>query len=89
MPDAFIIEGPLAGGHLGFSLEQLNNPTEYNLEKILVDTLKIIEPFEQEIGKKIPLIVAGGIYTYWHRYCTLSFPRSFWCPAGYTFCSYS
>lgn len=63
MPDAFIIEGPLAGGHLGFSLEQLNNPAEYNLEKILVDTLKIIEPFEQEIGKKIPLIVAGGIYT--------------------------
>jgi NAD(P)H-dependent flavin oxidoreductase YrpB (nitropropane dioxygenase family) len=63
IPDAFIIEGPLAGGHLGFSPEQLNNPDEYNLEKILLATIKIIEPFEQKIGKKIPLIVAGGIYT--------------------------
>ncbi len=63
LPDAFIIEGPLAGGHLGFSLEQLADPINYNLEKILLDTLKIIAPYEQKIGKKIPLVVAGGIYT--------------------------
>jgi nitronate monooxygenase len=63
MPDAFIIEGPLAGGHLGFSLEQLADPANYNLEKILLATLAIIEPYEQKIGRKIPLIVAGGIYT--------------------------
>jgi nitronate monooxygenase len=63
VPDAFIIEGPLAGGHLGFSLEQLADPVNYNLEKILLETLKIIAPYEQEIGRKIPLIVAGGIYT--------------------------
>lgn len=33
------------------------------MKKILLETLRIIEPYEQKIGKKIPLIVAGGIYT--------------------------
>ncbi len=63
VPDAFIIEGPLAGGHLGFSLQQLADPVNYNLEKILLETLQIIGPYEQKIGRKIPLIVAGGVYT--------------------------
>lgn len=63
MPDAFIIEGPLAGGHLGFSYEQLEHLEDCTLEKILQETLATIEPFEQAIGRKIPLIVAGGIYT--------------------------
>ena len=30
--DAFILEGPLAGGHLGFSREQLAQPREFSLE---------------------------------------------------------
>lgn len=62
-PDAFIIEGPLAGGHLGFSLEQLAHLEDFSLEKILQETLAIIQPFEQECGRKIPLITAGGIHT--------------------------
>ena len=63
MPDAFIIEGPLAGGHLGFSFEQLAHSDDFSLEKILQETLAIIQPFEQSGGRKIPLITAGGIYT--------------------------
>ena len=62
-PDAFIIEGPLAGGHLGFLLEQLADLDNFSLEKILQETLLIIQPYEQECGRKIPLITAGGIYT--------------------------
>ncbi len=63
MPDAFIIEGPLAGGHLGFSFEQLAHSDDFSLVKILRETLAIIQPFEQSGGRKIPLITAGGIYT--------------------------
>jgi nitronate monooxygenase len=63
VPDAFIIEGPLAGGHLGFSFEQLTHMEDFTLESILSDTLAVIEPFEQAAGRRIPLIVAGGIFT--------------------------
>ena len=60
--DALILEGPLAGGHLGFSEEQLKTPEEYSLEKLLPETLKAIEPFEEKYGKKIPIVVGGGVF---------------------------
>ncbi|MFH1235324.1 MAG: nitronate monooxygenase family protein [Parcubacteria group bacterium] len=63
IPDAFIIEGPLAGGHLGFSFDQLEHLEDFTLETILRQTLKVIKPYEDACGRKIPLIVAGGIYT--------------------------
>ena len=63
VPEAFIIEGPLAGGHLGFSFEQLGHLADFSLESILRETLDIIRPFEDACGRKIPLITAGGIYT--------------------------
>ena len=62
VPDAVVVEGPLAGGHLGFKKEQINNP-DYALEKILPDVVSVIKPFEQQFSKSIPLIAAGGIYT--------------------------
>ncbi len=61
--DALILEGPLAGGHLGFSEEQLARPEEYSLEILLPQILETIKPFEDKYGKKIPIIAAGGIYT--------------------------
>ncbi len=61
--DAFILEGPLAGGHLGFTVEQIENPTEFCLEKILPEVLEAIKPFEEKYDKKIPIIVAGGVYS--------------------------
>lgn len=62
VPDAVVVEGPLAGGHLGFKKEQINNP-DYALEKILPDVVSAIKPFEQQFNKNIPVIAAGGIYT--------------------------
>lgn len=61
--DAFILEGPLAGGHLGFSEEQLTRLDDYSLEKLLPQLLETVKPYEDRFGKKIPLITAGGIYT--------------------------
>ncbi len=60
--DAFILEGPLAGGHLGFSREQLALPEEYSLERILPGLLETVKGYEDKYGRKIPVIAGGGIY---------------------------
>ena len=62
LPDAVVVEGPLAGGHLGFKKEQINDP-DYALEKILPDVVSVIEPYQEKFSKSIPVIAAGGIYT--------------------------
>jgi NAD(P)H-dependent flavin oxidoreductase YrpB (nitropropane dioxygenase family) len=61
--DGLILEGPLAGGHLGFSEEQLEHPEDNSLEKLLPEVLESIKPYEDKYGRKIPVITAGGIYT--------------------------
>lgn len=60
IPDAIVVEGPKAGGHLGFSREELED-TWKNLEIILEEVLEAIKPFEEKYEKEIPVIVAGGI----------------------------
>ncbi|HLV08699.1 MAG TPA: nitronate monooxygenase [Halanaerobiales bacterium] len=62
IPDAVVVEGPLAGGHLGFKKEQINN-ADYSLENILVDVISVINKFEKQFKKDIPVIAAGGVYT--------------------------
>ncbi|NLK21906.1 MAG: nitronate monooxygenase [Epulopiscium sp.] len=62
LPDALIVEGPDAGGHLGFSLEELSLNPLPNLTSIIKDVLSAIKPFEEKYNKKIPLIAAGGIF---------------------------
>ena len=61
--DGFIIEGPLAGGHLGFSEEQLRDPQNFSLDKILPEVMETVKEYEDKFGQKIPLIAAGGIFT--------------------------
>ena len=62
IPDAVVVEGPLAGGHLGFKKDQIDNP-DYALEKILPEVIAVVKPYEQRCGRNIPVIAAGGIYT--------------------------
>ena len=62
LPDGFVVEGPKAGGHLGFKLEELDDPN-FALEKILPEVVDAVKPFEAESGRRIPVIAAGGIYT--------------------------
>ncbi|MFN3431888.1 MAG: NAD(P)H-dependent flavin oxidoreductase [Candidatus Sericytochromatia bacterium] len=59
-PDAIVLEGPRAGGHLGFTVAELENPRP--LEDILVEVLTAIEPHVKAAGRPIPVIAAGGIY---------------------------
>ncbi len=62
VPDVIVVEGPKAGGHLGFKLQQIDNPN-FSLEKILPQVKDTINIFEMKYRKKIPVIAAGGIYS--------------------------
>ncbi len=62
LPDGFVVEGPKAGGHLGFKPEELDDP-DFALEKILPEVVEAVKPFEAQTGRRIPVIAAGGIYT--------------------------
>ena len=62
LPDAMVVEGPKAGGHLGFKEDQIFDE-EYSLEKIVPQVVKEVKPFEDKSGRTIPIIAAGGIYT--------------------------
>lgn len=60
-PDCIIVEGPLAGGHLGFSPEDVSK--EENVLDLVNDVKKVASEYELKYDKSIPVIAAGGIYT--------------------------
>lgn len=62
LPDAMIVEGPKAGGHLGFKIDQIDD-NDYCLEKLVPEIVVELKTFEEKYEKKIPLFAAGGIYT--------------------------
>ena len=62
LPDAVIVEGPKAGGHLGFKEEQISDEN-FTLEKLVPEIVSELKTFEKKYDQPIPLIAAGGIYT--------------------------
>jgi NAD(P)H-dependent flavin oxidoreductase YrpB (nitropropane dioxygenase family) len=62
LPDAVIVEGPKAGGHLGFKEDQISDEN-YTLEKLVPEIVSELKHFEDQYNQPIPLIAAGGIYT--------------------------
>jgi nitronate monooxygenase len=62
IPDAVVVEGPLAGGHLGFKKDQIIDP-EYSLENLIPQVIAEVNIFEKKYRKPIPVIAAGGVYT--------------------------
>ena len=62
LPDAVIVEGPKAGGHLGFKPDQIFDEN-YALEKLIPEVVKAVNEVASITGKQIPVIAAGGIYT--------------------------
>ncbi len=63
VPDAVVVEGPNAGGHLGFSLDQLTSIKLPSLSELVEEVMEGLKPFEEKYKKAIPVIAAGGIYT--------------------------
>ncbi|MBK8881807.1 MAG: nitronate monooxygenase [Bacteroidales bacterium] len=62
LPDAVIVEGPKAGGHLGFKEEQIGD-NNFSLEKLVPEIVSELKLFEEKYNTTIPLFAAGGIYT--------------------------
>jgi len=62
VPDAVVVEGPMAGGHLGFQKDKLKE-NMIPLHIPVAETVEVIQPYEQVFGKSIPVIAGGGIQT--------------------------
>lgn len=62
LPDAIVVEGPKAGGHLGFKPSQIEDPA-FALEKLIPAVIAEVRHFEELYNVRIPVIAAGGIYT--------------------------
>jgi nitronate monooxygenase len=62
LPDAVVVEGPKAGGHLGFKREQIDDP-QFALEKLVPQVVEALAPYKDKEGRPIPVIAAGGCYT--------------------------
>lgn len=56
LPDYVVVEGPLAGGHLGFGIDDWK---KFNLKAITTEVINFIK----KSGLSIPVIPAGGIFT--------------------------
>lgn len=62
LPDAIVVEGPKAGGHLGFKISEITNPA-FQLEQLVPEVISAVAPFVEASGRPIPVIAAGGIYS--------------------------
>ena len=62
LPDAFVVEGPKAGGHLGFKSEALQDVGN-KLENLVEEVVKVAREIKQKFNKEVPVIAAGGIFT--------------------------
>lgn len=60
--DMVVIEGPKAGGHLGFTPEQLQKGQFEDFDKEIVSIIEYVKTFEDKYGKKIPVVFGGGVY---------------------------
>ncbi|MGD9567643.1 MAG: NAD(P)H-dependent flavin oxidoreductase [Sedimentibacter sp.] len=63
LPDAVVVEGPLAGGHLGFKMDEMLEKKYMSLVNIVREVKELITNVENEHSVKIPVIAAGGIRT--------------------------
>lgn len=59
LPDAVVVEGPMAGGHLGVKYEEIGKKTTDTLESRLEDVLN----FKNKFNYEFPIIVAGGVFS--------------------------
>ena len=62
LPDLVVIEGPRAGGHLGFKLEELENIDDAAYDEEIKKIIARVNEYAAQRGTEIPVVVAGGVY---------------------------
>jgi nitronate monooxygenase len=62
LPDAFVVEGVDAGGHLGFNMAEVEAWNEDSHVRVCKEVLQVAKDYEEISGKHIPVIAAGGIF---------------------------
>ena len=62
LPDAIVVEGPLAGGHIGFKRADLFGHSAERLEDLFISVLKVAGDYGKARNTLIPVIPAGGIF---------------------------
>lgn len=60
--DFIVIEGPRAGGHLGFTREQLEHIDEMDYDTEIKGIIECKKEYEEKFNKAIPVVIAGGIF---------------------------
>lgn len=63
LPDLVVIEGPLAGGHLGFRKEQLDDIEGLHYDEEVRAIIEKVNETAAEHEANIPVVMAGGVYT--------------------------
>lgn len=63
LPDLVVIEGPLAGGHLGFHREQLDHIESLHYDEEVKAIIEKVNETAAEHETSIPVVMAGGVYT--------------------------
>jgi nitronate monooxygenase len=61
LPDAFVVEGPKAGGHLGFKANALDEVSN-TLENLVAEVVIVAREIKEKFNKEVPVIAAGGIF---------------------------
>ena len=59
--DLVVIEGPKAGGHLGFKVDEISEKQD-NYDNDIKEIIACVKNFEESTGKKIPVVFAGGVF---------------------------
>ena len=62
LPDFIVVEGPKAGGHLGFHVEDIERMAAGDFTAEVKGIIEEKENYEKLYGKKIPVFLAGGIW---------------------------
>ena len=62
LPDAIVVEGPKAGGHLGYKNTQIEDDN-FSLERLIPEVVATADRFAAQHAHPIPVIAAGGLYT--------------------------
>ena len=61
IPDLVVIEGPLAGGHLGFKAEEVETITKESYKQEILRIKEVVDGYGEKYGCRIPIVVAGGV----------------------------